>query len=138
MGAWDAGPFDNDDAAGLLAEFDEAPSLAIIEAPLGMITNAAPGDYIEAPECSQAVAAAALMALAPAPASNVVSQAALGFLTQLAAPERVRLASMAIAALTRISSDSELKELWDESDDETARDDWYSSLATLHEALSVR
>ncbi len=61
MGAWEASAFDNDDAADFIAEFDEAPTVAFIRAPLGNIANAVRDDYVEAPECSQAIAAAALI-----------------------------------------------------------------------------
>ncbi|MBD5654748.1 MAG: DUF4259 domain-containing protein [Candidatus Eremiobacteraeota bacterium] len=82
MGAWEAGPFDNDDAADFVADFDDAPSVASIEASLEKIASAPADDYIEAPDCSRAVAAAALITLTTAPATDVVGKTSLAVAAQ--------------------------------------------------------
>jgi hypothetical protein len=61
MGAWDAGPFDNDDAVDWAAEFDNADKAAGTER-LRTALQAASADYLEAPEGAVAVAAAQVVA----------------------------------------------------------------------------
>jgi hypothetical protein len=136
VGAWDAGPFDNDDAADFVGEFDEAPRVAIIKASLEKIASAEPDAYIEAPECSEAVAAAALIALTSEVSTDVIRESSLAILKALHGTEKTQLAGIALKALARVGANSELKELWDESEDEAAREAWYSSIRTLQSTLA--
>ncbi|MGL5443372.1 MAG: DUF4259 domain-containing protein, partial [[Mycobacterium] stephanolepidis] len=56
MGAWGAGPFDNDDAADFLGDLRQSDD---IELQLARCLRMANADYLEAPEGSTVVAAAA-------------------------------------------------------------------------------
>lgn len=64
MGAWDVGPFDNDDAADFAGDLDDAPPHAridLIGAVLARVTTEA-GDDLRLSDAPRAVAAAALIA----------------------------------------------------------------------------
>ena len=59
-GAWDTGPFDNDDALDWVWELSESNDLAVIEATLESAANSS--GYLEAPTASMAIAAAEVVA----------------------------------------------------------------------------
>ncbi|WP_162526294.1 MULTISPECIES: DUF4259 domain-containing protein [unclassified Mycobacteroides] len=116
MGAWGAGPFDNDDAADFLGDLRESDD---IELELARCLRMATGAYVEAPEGSCAIAAAAIIALTCSDAvdhrvrewSDVVADIAI---KQTQAPALARLASAAIMRVT--AADSELAALWEDGD----------------------
>jgi Domain of unknown function (DUF4259) len=62
MGAWDIGPFDNDDAADFLAGLSGTPAAG--RAGRLRAALALPGGYLQIDDASAAVAAAALLAAA--------------------------------------------------------------------------
>jgi hypothetical protein len=62
MGAWDAGSFDNDDAADWLADFCDGPDGERITGALSTVAEMDAGEYLEAPECSVGLAAAEVVA----------------------------------------------------------------------------
>lgn len=59
-GAWDAGPFDNDDALDWVWELESSVDLSAVEAALKAAANG--GSYLEAPTGSAAIAAAEVVA----------------------------------------------------------------------------
>ena len=128
MGAWDM--FGNDDAA------DWALDLLESEQPASFIENTlaiAKGDgYLEAPDGSQIVAAAAVIA-------SACGKAPQGFPEDIGEWLRGKegtfkpLASTALAALQRVRSEpSELLDLWQETDDFSA---WFGDLDAISTTL---
>lgn len=113
MGAWGAGPFDNDDAQDFVLDLADAPQQELQQRLADAL--ALPEGYVEAPEASTAVAAAALVAIGAgmaAPDSPTVTDF-VGSRTIPASPE---LRDAARAALDRVvSEDSELWELWQDA-----------------------
>ena len=130
MGAWGHGPFDNDDAQDFVLDLIDAP-VAELEGRL-VAALTLPGGYLEVPEGSMAVAAAALVAIGAGmipPDSPTVSD----FVTSRSMPATVSLRAAARAALDRvISEDSELWELWR---DAAETDQMEASLANLKDVL---
>jgi hypothetical protein len=65
MGAWSSGPFDNNDAADSVGELCKMTDSEFVAAVLGdaLLAVRAGDGYIEAPEMSRTVAAAAIVAL---------------------------------------------------------------------------
>lgn len=113
MGAWDSGPFDNDDAADFAARVEDAPGWATVK---DALQSALRSDYLEAPQASEAVAAAAFVAAAHSGDADLVTEERASVLKVLgAAPADLRV--LATEALTRVAGDSELAELWNESED---------------------
>jgi len=124
MGAWDVGPFSNDDALDWLYELMEAGDDGPLEEALGAVIAASADDYLDADVCCAALAAAEVVAalaghgMADAP-DDLVEWVGLQT-PKVAAALVAAYRDNAIAAVRRIGSDSELAELWAESDDDAA------------------
>ena len=147
MGAWGVGHFDNDDAMDWLGEISDNPKSSLIEATLtkvaefekkgffGRITSAlsqSKASLIEAPDCTTALAAAEVVAALRGRAAKKIPD----LLNNLIKSNSIKLgenwAALAEKAVSRIGANSELKDLWDESDDSTA---WYDELNDLKQRL---
>lgn len=132
-GAWDTGPFSNDDALDWVWELTQSNDLSVIEAALGSAANS-PG-YLEAPTASMAIAAAEVVAALrgnPRPelpdevtkwvqANNVVVR-----------DDLLKIARRAIEN-TRKKESSELAQLWMDSDE--LMDAWLEALDDLLKRL---
>lgn len=132
MGAWGSGPFDNDDACDWAFELEEG-GVKYIKATLQTVTKSKPDEYVEAPECSNAIAAAEVVAAMNGQGLKKLPEEVsdwLGSKPKLS-PE---LKSLALAAIDRIGSKSELKELWDEAKPDDKKQ-WYASLKDLTNRL---
>ncbi|MBO9557054.1 MAG: DUF4259 domain-containing protein [Caulobacter sp.] len=130
MSAWSSGLFDNDDALDFVEDLAEAPGWRTVVQALDHATKQV--GYLEAPEGSIAVAAAAIVAAAVGevtilPDNHRELKAALG-----APPEGA--VALARSALGRVVAPaSELDELWQEGDDHDA---WLTQIAALQSILS--
>src|SRR5687768_2139840 len=119
MGAWDHTTFGNDDACDWGGDLRSCEDLSFVEETLDVVVDKE-GEYLEAPESSQAIAAAETVArlqgnfgIRNAYTESVDEWVAAHPLTLPAG-----LAKKAHAALDRIlTKPSELLELWEESDD---------------------
>ena len=132
MGAWGSGSFENDDAADWLADFCDAPDKDSISRALSAVADVGAEEYLEAPDCSVGLAAAEVVAaLKGAPNSDMPDEAkeCVSKLKITAEPTMVSLASRVVE---RIKTNSELKELWDESEDPA---EWYADVAKLEARL---
>ena len=132
MGAWEAGSFDNDDAADWVNDFSDEPSRKLIESTLKAVTDIG-DEYLEAPESSMAIAAAEVVAAlqnAPHPKlpeglQEVVSN------SKIASDKN--LVNLALKAVERVKTNSELKELWEEGD----ASEWLTAINSLEERLKL-
>ena len=135
MGAWGIGSFENDDAGDFLADATESGDLSLLLEVFDNVLTST--EYVEAPDACQAIVAAEIIA------------AALGRPTLAAQGEedltrwlaRIRptidadVAARARDALARIlASNSELRELWEETDDFS---EWQASVAELAQQIQV-
>lgn len=133
MGAWGAGPFDNDDAGDWAYDFEGA------DAPEGLRLLAEAldvgDDYLEAPEGTVAVAAAAVVTWLQDPASipeSAYGEDAAEWVRSAGVAPTGELRAAARHALDRVRSDeSELAELWAEGDG----DAWRASIEELSTRL---
>ncbi len=130
MGAWGVGPFENDDAGDWVWQLEEAEDLGLVQ---GALESAAePDGYLESPASSEALAAAEVVAaLAGHPAPDLPD----GVRDWVSAhPMTVSpdLRSLARSAVARVASDSELQELWADSDQ---GDEWQGRLEELQGRL---
>lgn len=135
MGAWAAGPFDNDDAADWAGELDDAEPderAAMIRAALA--EAAEERDYLRVAVAELALAAAAVLAATRPDGPQFDS----GF-----APKCIQVATewtlgddlvpLALRALDRVvAEDSEWRELWEDTGDLDAA---LAELAPVREAL---
>lgn len=132
MGAWGADSFENDEASDWLADFCDAPDEALISDALSIVAEMDSSDYLEAHECSVGIAAAEVVAvLKGAPNANLVSEAK-ECLVNLEIKADPSLVALALRAVERIKTNSELKELWDESETPA---EWSQAVANLEVRL---
>jgi hypothetical protein len=130
MGAWDHTTFGNDDACDWGGDLRSRDDLSFVEETLDVVLDAG-GEYLEAPEASEAIAAAEVIArlqghfgIRDAYTESVDQWVAAHPLTVPPA-----LARKAHAALDRILAEpSELLELWAESED---FEQWKAAVAGL-------
>ena len=131
MCAWGAGAFDNDDALDWVADLEESEGMSALEDALDAIFHD-DSEYVEAPECSMAVAAAEVIAALARRPSTDLPDGVRAWVRGKAIPDE-KLRQRAREAITRILQSSELQELWAESPDAAA---WTASLQNLQERLS--
>lgn len=115
MGAWGYGSFDNDDALDWVNELERSEDLSAITRALDAVTDNS-ADYLEAPDCSVALAAAEVVAaLAGNPSPSLPEE-----VTQWLCVHKdvdADTVSKAKRAVNIVLLNSELKELWEESDE---------------------
>ena len=129
MGAWGHGNFENDDAADWLLQLEESEGLDVVASALEAVGG---DDYLEAPECTVGLAAAEVVAaLIGYPAQALPEEVASWLVGRSIEPDDP-LVNEARDAVARIGGDSELSELWQETDD---YDDWKAVLSDLTERL---
>ncbi|MEU6933643.1 DUF4259 domain-containing protein [Streptomyces sp. NPDC046374] len=130
MGTWDIGPFDNDTAADFSYRVDEADDKAgVLLVAFREVTENG-DDYLDSYFAVQAVASAALVA-AQCPGGEPVTTA---YGPKKAIPPLpATLRPLAVAALDRVlGKDSELLELWEESDG----GEWKAGILRLRAVLA--
>ncbi|MBL8257152.1 MAG: DUF4259 domain-containing protein [Pseudoxanthomonas mexicana] len=133
MGTWGIGSFENDHAADFMIDVLDSGDLSLIRDVLDNVLTST--EYVEAPDAELAIVAAEIVAAACGRFSLAAQQEA-GLADWLA---RVRpavddeLREQAGNALRRILAEhSELRELWDETDDFK---DWQATVTDLAQQL---
>lgn len=126
MGAWGSGSFENDDALDWLGEFCDEPGEETISDAFGAV-NEIGSEYLEAPECSMALAAAEVVAALKGASSQNLPEAARECFAKLRLNATGDVVATALKAVERIRTDSELKELWEEQDPA----EWYAAVDDL-------
>jgi Domain of unknown function (DUF4259) len=130
MGAWGAGSFDNDDAWDWTCAFLDEPSRRLIEMTLEAVTHAS-GEELEAPESSKAIAAAEVVAaLKQAPHAQIPEEI-LAVLSSGQITIDQNLVDLALTAIASVRTNSELKDLWEESDPS----EWFAAISELEERI---
>ena len=134
MGAWDCDPFGNDTACDWKYDLEGTDDLSLVAETIDKI-HAAGGDYLEAPDAEEAIAAAD--ALARLRGKFYVRNSYTESLDNWVAGHRItppkELLDSAVRAIARILTEpSELLELWGESD---KFDEWKKHLTDLQERL---
>ncbi|MET7281787.1 DUF4259 domain-containing protein [Kribbella sp. NPDC005582] len=118
MAAWDATVFGNDDAADWAGDLADAGEDQRVAEALERAAGTARGEYLEASEGAQALAAAEIVAAAAGAPTGVspYNERALAWASGRAG--LVELIPVALRAIDRVvADDSELAELWEEADD---------------------
>lgn len=121
MGAWGVGTFENDDAGDWVYRLEESEGLKLLTDTLSPAAD--PTGYLEAPTCTEALAAAEVVAaLAGRPAPDLPEEVQAWVKAHRAkVPSDLR--ELALRAVDQVAGDSELKELWQESDEMEAWSD---------------
>jgi hypothetical protein len=127
-GAWGFKTFENDDALDWLDSLDSHSGSGLL------MTALRAAKYLEAPQCSQALAAAEVVAAAHGKASNTLPAAAMHWVQRVkptVTPEMLTTARSAVDGC-RNSEHSELRALWLESKQSAA---WLAETASLRARL---
>jgi hypothetical protein len=130
MGAWAHGSFDNDDAMDWVGELEGVEGAAPISEAFETVLAA--DDYVEAPEASMGLAAAEVVAaLLGKPAAALPAEVTAWVAGEK--PPKAALVKKAQRVVERVLTDSELKDLWAESEDSAK---WQQEVEGLLRRLS--
>ncbi|KRB02522.1 DUF4259 domain-containing protein [Lysobacter sp. Root690] len=136
MSAWGFTTFDNDDAADWLDELSDHQSLALVRETIAAVLELEPDEEVDAPLASAALAASELIAAAigrPSGAARKQEELMIWISKMRPSPDAALIAD-ALGAIDRIlGPHSELRELWEESDDYAA---WTDDVTQLRARLA--
>ena len=135
MGTWGMDSFENDDAMDWVGEFCDAPSNSKIKTALQKVAEFR-GEYLEAPECQGAIAAAEVIAALKGFANEKMPDELADWVKRQKGQVDSDLVKLAKRAMERVRTNSELKDLWEE--EEVAKEDreaWFRSISSLEERL---
>ncbi|MCA9552127.1 MAG: DUF4259 domain-containing protein [Myxococcales bacterium] len=130
MGAWGAGYFENDDAQDWLGELEEAGMDAIQSALL-----VADEEEIDAVDGARAVAAAVVVLAMAGSTVKDMPEELEAWLEEHAKRPDAQLMERAQTAMHAVFEDSELRDVWEESDD---FDHWSKLMRQLIKRLDDR
>jgi hypothetical protein len=136
MGTWSVDAFGNDDAADWAHELEQAEGLGSVQEAIDAVLSVG-DEYLEAPEASIALAAAEVLArLCGNPGEkNSYTEVIDRWVEGAQLKPTVELLDKAQAAIARIlAENSELKELWEDSDEYDA---WQESVDNLRTRLGA-
>jgi hypothetical protein len=130
MGAWGPDNFDNDDAADWADDFVEIGDMSFITEVLETVAATGAEDYLEAP--MSCVAACEVIARLKGNwgKRNSFSQDVDDWVEANQIQPSPSLVQLALRAIDRIRSNSELKDLWREAPD------WHGAVADLRERVA--
>jgi hypothetical protein len=131
MGAWGVGHFDNDDAGDWLIDFEDAKSLTPVESIFDEVDASL--DYLDAGIASMGLVAAEIVAAAAGNAASDLPDSTAEAVAGLTSRPDPELVARARVAVEKIGAESELRELWEETDD---FGEWQSKVAGLVHRLS--
>ncbi len=133
MGTWGVGTFENDGASDFVYEVQAAPVVATLRRALDEVAGVvASGDYLEAPLCENACAAAEFIAALHNRDASALSPSAAEVFPHITGRPSADDLDRARAVVERIMRDSELAALFAESD---AYENWLAAMTGLRARL---
>jgi hypothetical protein len=133
MGTWGHGSFANDSAMDWLDELaDKGP--AFLGETFDVVNAAEDGAYLEFDESTAGLAAAEVVAAALGHGDDRLDEDALAWLEEHREAARAVGVERARRAVERIYVQSELRELWDESAEDT---EWHADVRELLKRLAA-
>ena len=133
MGTWGPGSFENDEAKDWIAVFEKSPGLKPLEEALRVA--AAPSDgFLETGVCQRAMAAAEVVAALVTGEGNGISDGLLEWARSKAGKRSEDFRRLAMQALIRIRTGSELEEIWEDSPDVKV---WTATISDLEFRLGA-
>jgi hypothetical protein len=115
MGTWGVGAFQNDDAMDWVAALSSARDASVLRIAFDTVLNDDEA-YIESPEASVALAAAAVVAAAIGAPGPELPLAVADWLAHHRGDVMSATVREAREAVSRVISHSELRDLWEDSD----------------------
>lgn len=132
MGAWGIGSFENDTAMDWLIDF-EANDFRLIDRTLAGVAAMQAVDVLDADEACEVLAAAECVAAAAGfPATSLPDEVENWVSANQPIQVKPDYVRMALTAVARVRSQSELKELWAETEEYGA---WDTAVADLQSRL---
>jgi hypothetical protein len=131
MGAWGFDSFENDDALDWVATLTESHDFSEIDTVFEAILEN-DNDYLEAPDCSVALAAAEVVAALNGKGSKSLPEEIIEWIKNKPKPSS-GLIKNAQLVIDKIQTESELLELWKENEDVFPK--WLDSLKDLKTRL---
>ena len=131
MGTCGAGSFENDDAMDWQAEIIDSSGESMIREALTSVVRLPESDYLEAPACQTAIAAAEVVAAGRGKPAATIPDEVAEWVRKQPKPS-VKAVKLATRAPERIVRKSELKDLWAESGSPM---DWEAAVTQLRERL---
>ena len=129
MGAWGHGSFDNDDAQDWLFELTESADGQALEAAVTAVDS---DEYLEATECNIALAAAEIVAAIHLGDDENLPEEVRAWVEENDIGVSTEQVSAAAVAVAKIRLDSELQELWEDSEEYDA---WVALVSNLEANL---
>ena len=136
MGAWSHEPFGNDTANDWAYSLEGTADTSLLEEALDKVLKAS-HEYLEAPEAEEAIAAVEVIAkmLGRGTQTDAYTEKIDQWVGSLSIKPSESLKNKATLALKRIlSEESELNELWSESEDAS---EWHTSVQRLLAAIEA-
>jgi len=130
MAAWGSGNFENDDAQDWLGQL---ASLTIEDLSPILSRAADNTDYLEAPGSSVAVAAAEAVAALKGTPAEAAPREITEWVSKVKAKPGPDLSAVAVRAVQRVRTNSELKDLWLEAE---GLNEWSAALRDLEKRLA--
>jgi hypothetical protein len=121
--------FENDDALDWVYLLEKAQDMSIVEEALSLVLDGE--EYLESPDCCTALAAAEVIAALHGSPSSFLPDEVTRWVSGKGEPEPALL-SRAKRAVEAVLQASELKELWEETDE---YEDWLEEVEGLLERL---
>ena len=135
MGTWSHEPFGNDTANDWAYGLEETKDMSFIESALDRVIEQS-GDYLEAPEAEEAIAAIEVIAklLGRGSQSDAYTEKVDEWVASITEKPNVELLQKAQRVIARIlAEDSELLDLWQEGDEPQL---WTASMDHLKAAVA--
>ena len=134
MGAWGCGAFENDDSGDWLDQLQETSDTSIIADALQHVASLG-DEYLEEPHSSYAIVAAEIVAALRGHPVSELDETAQEWVASHRSLSVVSLVPTALAAIQRVRTNSELKELWDDSPEAA---NWYAMLDDICTRLNAK
>lgn len=135
MGTWALHSFGNDDAGDLIGDLVEGTDLLPVQEAIERVQSTA--GYLEAPEAQQGIAACEVVALAlgHVSAASQAEEELTAWVARIKPSVDSAVVSQAVQVVDRVlAPDSELRELWEESDEFK---DWQADVTALRARLQA-
>ena len=132
MGAWGVKAFENDVALDWAAELEEFADYAAVAGALDAVMQDK-AEYLDADVCEEGVAAAEIVAAGAGKPAGDLPDDIRNWLAGKPQPD-AKLVVESLSAIAAIREKSELKELWEDSDDLAA---WSAAMDDLNARLSA-
>ena len=135
MGTWALHSFANDDASDLIGDLVDGTGLSPVQEAIERVQST--DGYLEAPEAQQGIAACEVVALVLGHASTAsqAEEELTAWVARVKPSVDAVIVSRAVQVVDRVlAPDSELRELWEESDEFNA---WQADIRALRARLQA-